>query len=296
MTSALNSLDPLAELGKTVERLSRVSAKTFQNPYTSIDWPESLDPAADWFSSPELISLYGTTYWDELGEAGRRQLSFLEAANFYSLNIHGEKSLMAGLAARLYRPDLASVADYLHHFLDEENKHSVYFGGFCRRYAKVYRSRHVAVPGTHQRDIEDFLFFTKAMVFEEIADQYNQVQARDTRVHPVARFINDNHHREETRHLVFGRELVSVLWLSGTWDSATRADLGEQVTAFLHATWREYYNPDVYADLGLSDPWQVAEDAWAAPAQRQHRQRASARCLAYLTSAGIVPKESADEV
>jgi hypothetical protein len=42
---------------------------------------------------------------------------------------------MQGLAARLYRKDLLGVASYLHHFLDEENKHSVYFGGFCTRYA-----------------------------------------------------------------------------------------------------------------------------------------------------------------
>ena len=51
---------------------------------------------------------------------------------------------MQGLAGRLYRKDLADVADYLHHFLDEENKHSIFFGGFCRRYARVYRTRQVA--------------------------------------------------------------------------------------------------------------------------------------------------------
>lgn len=281
----------LAQLGEYSERLSRVSERTFQNPYTALDWPDALDGGTDWFTSPELLSLHGTGYWDELTEAEHRLLSFLEAANFYSLNIHGEKSLMSGLAARLYRTDLLDVAGYLHHFLDEENKHSLYFGRFCTRYAKVYRSRQVAVGGDRPRDIEDFLFFAKTMVFEEIVDQYNRLQARDARLHPVARFINDNHHREETRHLVFGRALVSALWVAADWDAGTRADLGAQLTDFLLASWREYYNPDVYADLGLGDPWAVAETAWASPAQQRHRRQASTRCVGFLVSLGVLPKE-----
>jgi len=284
----------LVQLGEHSERLSRVSARTFQNPYTALDWPAAIDAGTEWFTSPELLSLHGTGYWDELTERERRLLSFLEAANFYSLNIHGEKGLMSGLAARLYRTDLLDVASYLHHFLDEENKHSLYFGGFCTRYAKVYRSRQVAVGGDRPRDIDDFLFFAKTMVFEEIVDQYNRVQGRDARLHPVARFINDNHHREETRHLVFGRALVSALWLAADWDAGTRADLGAQLTEFLLASWREYYNPDVYADLGLADPWAVAEAAWASPAQQRHRRQVSARCLGFLVSLGVLPKEVTD--
>jgi P-aminobenzoate N-oxygenase AurF len=287
----------LVQLGQFSQRLSRVSARTYQNPYTALDWPDTLNAEAGWFTSEELLSLHGTGYWDELAEPERRRLSLLEAANFYSLNIHGEKSLMSGLAARLYRPDLLDFTSYLHHFLDEENKHSVYFGGFCTRYAKVYRSRQVPVAGDDRpRDVEDFLFFAKAMAFEEIVDYYNQLQARDARLHPVARFINDNHHREETRHLVFGRALVSALWQAADWDTATRADLGDQLTEFLLASWREYYNPDVYADLGLADPWGAAEAAWASQAQRRHRRLASARCLGFLISLGVLPKEVTDAV
>jgi hypothetical protein len=288
--------DALSTLTDTSARLSRLSQNAYQNPYETVAWPTTVDPAADWFSSPELLSLYGTEYWDGLDEATRCRLGFLEAANFYSLNIHGEKSLMKGLAGRLYRPDLLSVTEYLHHFLDEENKHSVYFGGFCARYAKVYRSRQVAFETDQPKDVADFLFFAKTMIFEEIVDRYNRVQAKDVRLHPLARFINANHHREEARHLVFGRELVSLMWdaCAPSWGSAQQAELAEHLTQFLAMSWREYYNPDVYADLGLAEPWQVAEEAWSAPAQRRHRQVTSARCLGFLTSRGILPKEPVD--
>src|SRR5262244_2032714 len=117
-------------LRQTVERLSELSRARYTNPYAAVTWPDAVDPVGEWFFAPELSTLYGTRYWSTLDGADQRRLAFHEAANFFSLNIHGEKALMEGLAARLYRPDLVEVADYLHHFLDEENKHSVYFGGF----------------------------------------------------------------------------------------------------------------------------------------------------------------------
>ena len=240
--------------------------------------------------------MYGTPLWDSLDEPARRRLAFFEAANFYSLNIHGEKSLMQGLAGRLYRKDLADVADYLHHFLDEENKHSIYFGGFCTRYARVYRTRQVAWTESRPREVEDFLFFAKTMIFEEIADRYNWLQGRDARLHPVARFINNNHHFEESRHLVFGRQLVAALWnaCAPDWGDAGVADVRSYLEQFLVASWREYYNPDVYADAGFDDPWGSAETAWSAPAQREHRRSVSAKCTQFLFTTGILTKEPAD--
>ena len=89
--------------------------------------------------SPDLISLHGTRHWDALDEQGRRVLSFFELVNFFSINIHGERMLIEGLAKRLYRKHAETVTPYLHHFLDEENKHMFYFGRFCNQYAgKVY--------------------------------------------------------------------------------------------------------------------------------------------------------------
>ena len=163
--------EAIAAMSGTVDRLTELSRAKYQNPYDTVDWPDEVDPEAHYYFAPELSSLYGTRAWPG-DEAAVRRLSFHEAANFFSLNIHGEKSLMRGLAERLYRSDLADVAGYLHHFLDEENKHSVYFGGFCTRYAKVYRSRQPSFAGAGRpRDVEDFLFFAKVMVFEEVADE-----------------------------------------------------------------------------------------------------------------------------
>ena len=283
------------DLGETARQLSATSRRAYQNPYEAISWPEELD-RRQWFTSPELISLYGTRFWHEMPEEGRQELSFWEAVNFYSLNIHGEKALMEGLAQRLYQPGLEEVAHYLHHFLDEENKHSVWFGTFCTRYGgKVYADRKVVFPREYVEGEEDFLFFAKVAIFEEIVDRYNLVQGRDGRLAPLARQINVNHHAEETRHLVFGRRIVDDLWRkwSPTWSTEVVEGVRTYLAGYLVTTWKEYYNPDVYRDIGLSDPSAVAREAWDDPVSRRRREDVTRRCLRPFLDAGVLESEPA---
>jgi hypothetical protein len=285
----------LAELREPVERLVDSSRRTFQNPYETLEWPTALDTERDWFFSPELSSLYGTELWEQLDGRSRHQATFREALNFFSLNIHGERELMRGLAARLYRPDLVEVAPYLHHFIDEENKHSVFFGTFCQRYGRVYRSRQAATgdtPATADAHA-DLRFFAKVLVFEEIVDRFNLAQSKDGRLHPLARFINQNHHAEEARHLIFGRRVVEALWRAHapTWSDDQIDDLRRYLAQFYVMAWREYYNPDVYRDAGLDDPWDVAEKLWASDAQRAHRRALSERSVRFLIDCGLLTEE-----
>ncbi|HET9234113.1 MAG TPA: diiron oxygenase [Candidatus Eisenbacteria bacterium] len=276
------------EMARVVERLCEISREQNVDPYSYIDWPEAVDPEA-WYTTPELISLYGTDIYEGLSVSDQKRLSFFEAVNFYSLNIHGEKTLIEGLARRLY--ENTAVSPYLHHFLDEENKHMVYFGGFCLRYAgRTYPDRRVVFPRDYAPGEEDFLFFAKVLVFEEIVDVYNVRMSRDERLAPVARAINTIHHREEMRHLVFGRQFTKLLWdeHSPRWSPETLLGVREHLTQYLGSTWREYYNPDIYRDLGLSDPYATAQEAFDHPAPRAHRLQVSARCIEYLVGEGIL--------
>ena len=199
-------------LEETVTTLTAASRRKAVSPHSAIEWPQAVDRNR-YFMSPELISLYGTETWESLDELARRRLSFWETVNFFSLNIHGERPLVAGLAARLYRDGSEGVEAYLHHFLEEENNHMVYFGGFCRRYAgKVYPDRQLAFPRDYAPGEEDFLFFAQVLLFEEIVDAYNVACARDELLEPTARRIHLLHHLDESRHLVFGRRYVAELF------------------------------------------------------------------------------------
>src|SRR6266850_2608074 len=234
----------------TVAKLCSVSIRDYINPYSYLNWPETVG-FDEWCTSPELISLYGTPVYDSLSTAEQKRLSFYEAINFFSLNIHGEKSLIEGLAQRLYRKGNDVVSPYIHHFLDEENKHMIYFGGFCVRYAgKVYPDRKMVFAREYAPGEEDFLFFAKVLVFEEIVDVYNRRMASDERLHPLVRDINRLHHDDESRHLAFGRQLVRELFSRSAtaWSAETVAGVRATLSEFILATWREYYNPAVYED------------------------------------------------
>ena len=285
----------MATLAATVSRLCAASRRRYMDPYKAIAWPDALDQNA-WYFTPELISLYGTPFWDTLGEAQRKRLSQYEALNFFSLNIHGERPLVEGLAQRVYRKESAVITPYLQHFLDEENKHMVYFGGFCTRYfGRVYPEKKLNLPREFLPGEADFLFFAKVLVFEEIVDVYNVAMAKDERLAPIARRINQLHHAEESRHLGFGRLMVAELFqrYAPTWPAEhlgeTRVYLGE----YLRATWREYYNPDAYRDAGIPDPYGARAMALEDPRQAEHRRQVSARCLDYLKKQHMVEEDLA---
>ena len=286
---------PARSFAETLDRLCASSRRNSRNPSDEIPWPDELDRDA-WFTSPELMSVYGTDVWDGLTDRDRRRLSFWEAVNFYSLNIHGEKSLMEGLAARLYRRDMAEVTPYLHHMLDEENKHSVYFGGFCTTYAgKVYGSRTLSLPREYASGEETFLFFAMVLVFEETVDRFNVMMARDERLDPVARAINASHHDDEARHLIFGRRMVARLWdqWQSRWEDEVRERIRAHVASYFAAMWRDYYNPEVYDDADLPDARALPARLWAAPAQREHRARMSGRAVSLLSDMGVLVEEPA---
>lgn len=277
-----------------VDKLCAASRKNYDNPYQAIDWPDVLADD-DWYFSPELLSLYGTEYYDTLTDDQKRRLSFYEAVNFFSLNIHGEKPLVEGLASRLYKKSSKSAVNaYLHHFLDEENKHMVYFGGFCQRYAgKIYPDKKISFPREYAKGEEDFLFFAKVMIFEEIVDVYNREMSADPRLASVVREINRLHHVDEVRHLSFGRRHTKDLFdeFSPSWSAETLAGVRAYLASYLKATWREYYNPDVYLDADLATPFQIASLAATHPACKARERRIQADCVAYLKKNGMIDGE-----
>lgn len=281
------------DIQTTIKTLCRISEEQFTDPFEKLSWPESVDKA-HWYFTPELISIYGMPEYEVLSEQQKQQLSFYETINFFSLNIHGEKALIEGLARNLYVRDDPDLSPYLHHFLDEENKHMIYFGRFCSYYAgKVYPEKKLMFPREFVPGEEEFLFFVKVMIFEEIVDLYNKLMGDDARLVPLARDINRLHHIDESRHLAFGRTLVKWLYAryADEWPEDIKASLSRYVAGYLTSTWREYYNAAVYQDAGLDDPYALQERAYQRPEARAHREKISRPCIQFLQEAGILREE-----
>lgn len=278
------------DIGQVAKKLTQQSIKGYYNPHELIHFPETID-RTKWFTSPELISIYGTPEWKALTEQQQKDLAFFEAINFFSLNIHGEKSLLEGLTRRLYESNNPDVTDYIHHFIDEENKHMYFFGTFCEKYAgKIYPDRKFAFPREYAPGEEEFLFFIKVFIFEEIVDYYNVTAAKDENVDSLAREINRNHHEDEVRHLAFGRVILNDLFktYSTQWSAETLNGVREYIRNYYLSTWREYYNPDIYVDANISNAYDLADAAFNSENGKAHRAKASRTSLQYLKKCGII--------
>ena len=272
-------------------RLSRASCKKFYDVYNAFEWPEQLQEGA-WCMPPELISIYGTPVWDAMDEAQRKRLSLYEICNLFSLVLQGERLLVQGLAHRLYQSgNDKDITGYLHHFLDEENKHMVMFGEFCNRYiGKVYPEKKIALPREFAKGEEEVVFFCLAMVVEELGDYYNVVIEKDERCDPLVREINKVHHIDEARHLAFGRVYAAELFdrYSPQWSPETLAGFRQWLAGYLKSSWADYYNPTVYRDAGLADSYEIRQAALAHPACIAHRQRAAAKVVDYFVRTGML--------
>jgi len=263
--------------------LSAVSEDTFIDP-RSVEWPAQVDPDA-WYYTPELISLYGTEYWEVLDEQQRKRLALAEAVNFFSLNIHGEKYLISEISRRLYSSDQNELSRYLTHFIDEEARHMMYFSGFCRRYGgKVYADRTLQFEDSGNPELEMFLLFARINVFEEIADHHNRIMAKDERLAPIAREINRIHHFEEMRHLAFGRRFLRHCLDQhiDTWEEERRNTLRKHLSGYLEFVWKQYCNPDAYEDAGIAGAFDVWQQVARSPATTAHRNAVNRKRLSYL--------------
>ena len=221
-----------------------------------------------------------------MDEPARKRLSFWEAINFLSLNVHGERALIAGIADRLYVPGYDELRPYLHHFLDEENKHMFFFGEFCSRYADgVFPERTIALPSLHANGEEDLLFFGRAALFEELVDGFNRRLGRDERLNGLFRELNALHHFEESRHLAFGRDLVRTLYDRDkrNWSAATRADLRRRLEIFVEQSWAQLFSVRAYAAAGFERPHEVRRRALAHPAVAERRETLLAGCTRLIS-------------
>lgn len=272
-------------------RLTRASRKKFWDVYNHFTWPEALVEGA-WLMPPELISIYGTAAWDALDEAQRKRLSLYEIGNFFSLVLQGERPLVQGLVDRLYsKKNSKEITEYLHHFVDEENKHMVMFGEFCNRYVgKVYPEKKIVLPREYAKGEEEVAFFCKVMVVEELGDYYNLAIEKDERVDPFVRDLNRMHHVDEARHLAFGRTYLVELFerYRAGWSDEQLASFQGWLVEYLRSSWGDYYNPTMYRDAGLADGYELRQMALAHPACAAQRAEASSKLVNYFIKYGLL--------
>ena len=279
---------------KQINRLNSLSEDTYYNVYSRFEWPESLPEDVLWMS-PELLSVANTPYWDELSETQLRALSKWESIHFYGLNVHGIRELIVEVTNRVHMPGFEPASEFMHHFIDEENKHMWFFAQFCNRYGgKIYPDIKAKFNvGTKDPDMENFLVFSRILVLEEIVDFYNNKMGNDDTLPAIIRDINAAHHIDESRHVAFGRQMLVSLF------ETLKAKLGDEGVAEMRTYLKRYmlytiatlYNPAVYRDAGITDSYNFRLNLMNHPGRKEMHSKIYKRSLRFFMKNGILEEE-----
>lgn len=274
-----------------VAQLVKLSRERHVNSFSQIQWPSSV-PDDEWWLPPELLSVHGTEHADGLSERQLKLLSKWECINGFSLNVEGERELIHMLSARLYAPDMPEIEDYIHHFLDEENKHLWFFGEFCRRYGgKIYSSKKVSVAEERfGNEMTFFLLFARIFIFEEIGGYYNVIAGGDERVSPFVRLIHQIHHADEARHITFGRAVLTQskqIAFAASPPAECEAAIAH-LQRFVQVSIEALYQPAMYRDSGIAGGVALRRALLAHPARHAHHGSALLkRPLKFMADLGI---------
>ena len=283
----VRTLTPVSRLERTTPKLTALSLIARSDSNRFFDWPSGV--VTDRLAMSEgLLPIAGLPIYRELSDEQRWRLALLEAANFFSLNINGERELMSGLSLRLYKGRPASISNYLQHFIEEENAHTAVFARFCLDYGGgIFPDRQVQFPREFARGEEELLFFARVLIFEEVADFYNKAIATDSDVWPLAREINGYHAEDEGRHIAFGRLQVAELWerFAAQWSAEERKRIGGYVARYTTTVLRSYVNPDVYRAARL--PPGVRQQILESPHWISLAERSTARITRWLGKIGV---------
>lgn len=273
-----------------LSRLCGLSVEDRSNIYQRFVWPDSLPSNAYWMS-PSLTTLYGTPAWEELTETQRQTLSQRESIHFYSLNVHGERELLTEVISRIHTPGFEPFSEYLHHFVGEENEHMWYFSRFCQQYGGgLYPDKRVPVRKFEDPLAERFIVFARIEIFEELVDYFNSRMGEDASLPPIVCALNSAHHRDESRHVAFGRELVSGLHqnLRQTRSAELVQELEIYLKRYMSSILQSLYNPAVYRDAGLTqDAYALRRTLLAHPVRKQRHQDMLKRTLTAFVNEGI---------
>jgi len=206
--TALPSRPPMTQVAT---RLISGSVRRSYEPDVAIDWDAPLIEGK-YFLPKEVISLYGTDYWEELAEEQRIALSREELANVLSVGLWFENILNRGLLLQLLREDPASpFAHYVLTEMGDECRHMTMFGKVIDRVrARPYRmgrvDRFLAAALPHF--LRGSLLWVGALIGEEIFDAQQRRIMADPDLQPVVAQLMRIHVTEEARHIKFAREGV----------------------------------------------------------------------------------------
>jgi hypothetical protein len=207
----LKELSP--KFSKLLDKLNAASERKQMS--LLLDHPWDIDDGDVWLKKREALSIYGTHYYDLATEEERRLLSVYETGAWWHTFI-----IFENLVSEYYMKivnngtlkKFPQVVKYIHHFCREEITHALVFRKAMAHFKiepfptplnlKDFYSNHSTVKEMPLKAI----YMT--ILIEWLAENNALIDCNNHFVSPLARSVAVEHHKEEARHIEWGKNMI----------------------------------------------------------------------------------------
>lgn len=273
-----------------VQHIIDASRRKSFDPYKQIDWSVPFD-YSHFYMPQDMISLYGTSLWEQMTREQRVKLSMHEACSALATTIWFENQLCFKLLDYLID---ASPLDPHFYWMQievaDECRHSMMFGEAIKR---------CEVPWYKPRWSSLITFFSKyltsrvgmmlsTLAAEDVTGYLNSRTAQDPECHPVMRELSRIHIIEEARHRGYAHHYLKQNWPGvGKFARSMARHYGLLATRIIIG---QLVHPDIYKNLGL--PREAREIAKNNPHRARIRREMAAELVEFLTAVDIVDEKA----
>lgn len=249
---------------KLFTTLTRASHKDYIDLKSFLPWGEGVDRRLPPKAMDQLW-IYGTPYFDALTDEQRLEVAWLETARDASMFIHLEHVIPPVYTGYVhdYREDLdRTVYEYLMIFSREELTHIMAFQRFLKSAGLPWYKR----PGSYadlsaslpKMRPELGILFT--LMIEWTAELAVMHATQFDGVDKLTRSLFHAHHREEARHIAFGKAVGQGFFERAPAEeaAAVRAHLGSLLSGLIPVF---NFNPEIAAYTSFRFPIQPTDEA-----------------------------------
>lgn len=257
-----------------------------------------------WQFPEQLVSLYHHPVYATLDDETRWNLSLQEALHFFTFNVHGEQSLVAEMAPRLYRNKRVGEdpvgSRYLQRFIHEENAHTYMIAGYCNRYGEgVGRNRNLSVssPGLSAEG-EDAVYYGRIWILENYLGFANRIAFDDPDLDFTAQEIHRYHHNDEARHKAWDKamleENIQRIQRRGSGHHETQesgrelATISGLLVSYIDYVCKAAVDPGVYRRVGLEDGNRLRQEVMSSEQRRKLQDDWTAPVFSLMNDLGLI--------
>jgi len=243
---------------KFISKLSEKAIKNKLSPLDDLPWGGETPPTDKYWLPTEMISIRDTDEYKNLTEENKIKLSQLEFSLICSISASGEKEVVANMAKRMLKSKYKEFRKYFYHFIEEENNHIYMFSEFCEKYGKFFP---ILYPYVNQnmwksKQIEDLLVFVHVLIFEELGQGLNEcIYDTEDDIPILVKEINKYHILDESRHISFGKKLISE-FAKSIKDTSSESEwrkLQYHILEYLETRHLDYFNSKIYKSVGIEN-------------------------------------------